>query len=391
MSNDAQQPATRAITAGRGHSGQSLAPALWASSVWQSADLADANRRATTLRSGEFYGRYANPTVASFEEAVATLEGAEASLAFASGMGAISTTILALCSAGDHIVAQRQLYSATLAFLQGPCARFGIDVTYVDGTKPGAFAAALRPGRTMLVIAETPSNPLLELVDLDELGALARADHAGRFDVRHTARPAAAGARCASVAAFGDEGNRRPQRRDARSDQRAARTARQHLVVQRVARRDRRRRSMHSTRCAAFARLAVRSNHQAASALHIAETLQQHPAVKAVHYPGLAHASAARSREATDAALRNGAGDRPCWRARSGRATAQHVCNSCESPPRSADQRRCCAIHARRRTSASPTPRPPSRASAPGCCACRSDWKIRPICSPISPTLLSAS
>jgi len=86
-------------------------------------------------------------------------------------MGALTTTILALCSSGSHIVAQHQLYAGTLAFLQGPCARFGIDVTFVDGTKPGAFADAVQPGRTMLVLAETPSNPLLELIDLDERGA----------------------------------------------------------------------------------------------------------------------------------------------------------------------------------------------------------------------------
>lgn len=286
MPNDAHQPATRAITAGRGHSGSSLAPALWASSVWQSADLADANRRATTLRSGEFYGRYANPTVASFEDAVAALEGAEASLAFASGMGAISTTILALCSAGDHIVAQRQLYSATLAFLQGPCARFGIEVTFVDGTKPGAFAEALRPGRTMLVIAETPSNPLLELVDLDEVGALRGpitlvdstfATPLGQQPLAHgvhlslhSATKGIAGHNDAtlgvisgarelldSIWSYSVLHGATPSPFDALNALRGIRT------------------------------LAVRSNHQAASALHIAETLQRHPAVKAAHYPGL--------------------------------------------------------------------------------------------------------
>jgi O-acetylhomoserine/O-acetylserine sulfhydrylase-like pyridoxal-dependent enzyme len=68
-------------------------------------------------------------------------------------MGAVTSVILALCSKGDHIVAQRQLYGGTVAFLNGPCARFGIDVTFVDGSKPGAFAAAVMPGRTMLVIA----------------------------------------------------------------------------------------------------------------------------------------------------------------------------------------------------------------------------------------------
>ena len=80
-----------------------------------------------------------------FEDAVAELEGAEAALAFSSGMGAIATVVLALCSTGDHIVAQRQIYSGTQLFLQGACPRFGIDVTFVDGTEPGAFAAAVRP------------------------------------------------------------------------------------------------------------------------------------------------------------------------------------------------------------------------------------------------------
>jgi cystathionine beta-lyase/cystathionine gamma-synthase len=164
--------ATTAITAGRSANGSSLAPPLWSSSTWVSEGLHDARRRATGQRSGEFYARYANPTVRAFEEALAELEGAQDALAFGSGMGALTTTILALCGSGSHIVAQRQLYSGTLAFLQGPCRRFGIDVTIVDGTRPGELAAAVRPGRTMLVIAESPSNPLLELVDLDEVGAI---------------------------------------------------------------------------------------------------------------------------------------------------------------------------------------------------------------------------
>lgn len=166
------QPATQAITAGRAASGRSLAPALWASTAWESEGLADARRRAMGTRIGEFYSRYGNPTVRSFEDAIAALEGAEDALAFASGMGAVSSVVLALCSAGDHIVAQRNLYAGTLAFLQGPCRRFGIETTLVDGHVPGAFAAAVRPGKTMMVLAETPSNPRLDLVDLDELGAL---------------------------------------------------------------------------------------------------------------------------------------------------------------------------------------------------------------------------
>ena len=150
-------PETLAITAGRGASGASLAPALWASSTWESDGLDDAHRRATTLRHDGFYSRYSNPTVRSFEQAIAELEGAEESLAFASGMGAVASTVFALCSTGSHIVTQRQLYAGTLAFLQGPCRRMGIDVTYVDVATPGAFADAVEPGRTMLVLAETPS------------------------------------------------------------------------------------------------------------------------------------------------------------------------------------------------------------------------------------------
>lgn len=294
------QPATRAITAGREHSGRSLAPALWASSTWQSADMTDARRRATGVRSGEFYGRYANPTVTSFEDAVAQLEGAESALAFASGMGAISTVVLALCGAGDHIVAQRQLYSATLAFLQGPCARFGIDVTFVDGTEPGAFAAAVRPGRTVLVVAETPSNPLLEIVDLAALGALRGPivmvdstfatplgqrplEHGVHLSL-HSATKGIAGHNDATLGVVSGERDlidaiwgysvlhgATPSPFDALNALRGIRT------------------------------LAVRTRHQAESALRIARALQQHPAVVAVHHPGLdshpQHALAARQME----------------------------------------------------------------------------------------------
>ena len=166
-----QQPETTAITAGRDESG-SLAPALWASSTWDTTDLDGTHAGATTVHGTGFYSRYANPTVQSFEQAIAKLEGTEAALAFGSGMGAIAATIFALCSTGDHIVAQRNCYAGTLGFLDGPCKRMGIDVTYVDGRNAGEFAAAVRPGKTILVMAETPSNPHLDIVDLDALGAI---------------------------------------------------------------------------------------------------------------------------------------------------------------------------------------------------------------------------
>ena len=165
------QVATTAITSGRGES-NALAPSLSTSSTWTSSGLEESNRQANALHQTGNYSRYANPTVEHFEHAIAELENTESALAFASGMGAISSVILALCSTGDHIVAQRNCYAGTLAFLNGPCARLGIDVTFVDGRNAHEFASAVRPGKTMLVMAESPSNPLLDLVDLTELGKI---------------------------------------------------------------------------------------------------------------------------------------------------------------------------------------------------------------------------
>ena len=164
---------TRAIRAGRADNETALAPILWATTTFVTPTVAEGRAMATTAGANRFYSRYGNPTVKGFEDAIAELEGAEAARAFASGMGAISAVILGLCSAGDHIVAQRQLYAGTQLLLQTACPRFGIDVTFVDGTKPGAFAEAIRPGKTTLVFAETPANPRLDLVDLDEIGAIA--------------------------------------------------------------------------------------------------------------------------------------------------------------------------------------------------------------------------
>ena len=170
-SNENQQPATTSITAGRDGS-NSLAPTLSTSSTWSSSGLEESNRQANALHQTGNYSRYANPTVEAFEHAIAELENTQAALAFASGMGAVSSVVLALCSTGDHIVAQRNCYAGTYAFLVGPCARLGIDVTFVDGRNAQEFAAAVRPGKTMLVMAESPSNPHIDLVDLTELGKI---------------------------------------------------------------------------------------------------------------------------------------------------------------------------------------------------------------------------
>src|SRR5690606_15360563 len=146
-------PETRAIRAGRADNDGALAPILWSTTTFVTPTVDEGRRMATATDSTHFYSRYGNPTVRAFEDALADLEGAEAARAFASGMGAISSVVLALCSPGDHVVAQRQLYGGTAQLLTGVCPRFGIEVTFVDATEPGAFEAAVRPGKTVLVLA----------------------------------------------------------------------------------------------------------------------------------------------------------------------------------------------------------------------------------------------
>lgn len=171
-SDDGLKPETVALQAGRSANGQSLAPVLWATSTFETNTVAEGRKLATSVGATTFYSRYGNPTVNAFEEAMAELEGAEGARAFASGMGAVAAVVLGLCSKGDHIVSQKQIYSGTQMLLQSVCPRFGIDVTFVDCADPQAWRDAVIAGRTMVLLAETPANPRLDLVDLAEFGAI---------------------------------------------------------------------------------------------------------------------------------------------------------------------------------------------------------------------------
>ena len=166
-------PETSLIRSGRSEQPDSLAPVLFPSTTHVVETLEEGQRKSRDLTERRFYSRHSNPSVGAFEEAMAELEGAESARAFASGMGAISSVVLGLCEAGDHIVAQRQLYGATFLFLQWVKSRLGIEVTFVDAAETGSFAAGLRPQQTKLVFAETPSNPRLDIVDLRALGDIA--------------------------------------------------------------------------------------------------------------------------------------------------------------------------------------------------------------------------
>ncbi|SOB78979.1 trans-sulfuration enzyme family protein [Streptomyces sp. 1331.2] len=137
-------------------------------------DSSDALSRSFAGPDGAFvYNRHGNPTVRSLEQAVADLEGGVGALATASGMGAISTVLLALLRAGDHVIAQRSLYGGTHALLVDLAERRGVEVTHVGGDDPEEVRAALRP-QTRLLYLETVSNPTTRVTDLPGLIAVAK-------------------------------------------------------------------------------------------------------------------------------------------------------------------------------------------------------------------------
>ncbi|UYV38462.1 O-succinylhomoserine sulfhydrylase [Rhodobacteraceae bacterium D3-12] len=141
--------------------------------VYDSAEQAEA--RFIETGPDEFiYARYGNPTVAMFEERIATLEGAEAAFATASGMAAVNAALMAPLKAGDHVVAARALFGSCLYILEEILPRFGVEVTLVDGTDLDQWRAALRPD-TALVFFESVSNPTLEIVDIAAVSGLAHA------------------------------------------------------------------------------------------------------------------------------------------------------------------------------------------------------------------------
>jgi len=163
---------TRAVRAGRTYSEGSLAPVLWPSTTYFNRSVDEEYALALAMHPGKFYSRNGSPSVLEFEDAVAELEGAEAALAFASGMGAICSVLLTFCGSGDHVVAQSSTFSVTNQMFTMLCPRLGIDVTFVDATDSDAVRAAVRPGKTQLVFVESPCNPGLSVVDLDAIGSI---------------------------------------------------------------------------------------------------------------------------------------------------------------------------------------------------------------------------
>ncbi|GAA2111757.1 trans-sulfuration enzyme family protein [Actinomadura alba] len=251
------------------------------------AGAAEGDGEGVHARGGFIYSRLANPTVRALEDAVADLEGGAGALAAGSGMGAINTVLRGLLRTGDHVIAQRCLYGGTHTTLRELTDRWGVEVTYVSGDDPEEVRAALRP-RTRILYLETIANPTTQVVDLPALIAaapgvvsvvdntfatplLCRPIEYGADVVVHSATKYLSGHAdvLAGVAVFADAGLLREvwdsgTELGATADPFAA-----WLILR------------------GMATLSLRMERHCSNAQTLAERLSAHPAVAAVHYPGL--------------------------------------------------------------------------------------------------------
>jgi O-acetylhomoserine (thiol)-lyase len=167
---------TRAIHAGNIPDPVTGARALpiYQTSAFVFDDTADAAARFALQKYGNIYSRLANPTVASFEERVASLEGGLGAVATASGLSAQYITFASLAGAGDHIVASANLYGGSITQLDVTLRRFGVETTFVQSADPADYAAAITD-KTKLIFAETVANPSGEIADIEGLAEVAHA------------------------------------------------------------------------------------------------------------------------------------------------------------------------------------------------------------------------
>lgn len=147
-----------------------VAPPIYQTSTFEVSDNQEQVRVTTTDR---YYTRWGNPTWTLAEETLAAIEGTDRALTFASGMGAITTTVLGLLKTGDHIVAQRDIYGGVTKYFSQWLPRVGIETTFVDTTDYDQYERAIQ-GNTRMLYLESPTNPGLRVVDMRKTAALAR-------------------------------------------------------------------------------------------------------------------------------------------------------------------------------------------------------------------------
>src|SRR6266849_3846825 len=251
-------------------------------------EVTDSDEQVRATSSDMFYTRYGNPTHTVAEKAIVELEGADAALLFASGMGAITTSILALLKSGDHVVAQRDIYGGATKFLSQWLPKLGIETTLVDTTEYDQHARAIQPN-TKLLYLESPTNPILRVVDLNKVTALAKQHNLITFIDSTFATPINQRPADFGIDLVMHSGTKYFA---GHSD----------LICGIVAGRGDLIETIHSTRTTlggnmdphaawlllrGIKTLAVRVQRQNDNALRVAQFLAQHPKVRRVHYPFL--------------------------------------------------------------------------------------------------------
>ena len=167
---------TQAVHAGKGTSWPKSRPAvqpIYQTTVFSFDSLEDVDQAFSGDEGTFVYSRFGNPSLQALEQALAQLEGGEAGLVASSGMSAITSAILSLCGTGDHIITTQDLYGGTQVLFSREMNRLGIEVSFVDVTKPSAIEEAIKPN-TKVLFVETISNPLMKVVDLVSLAAIKR-------------------------------------------------------------------------------------------------------------------------------------------------------------------------------------------------------------------------
>ncbi|TAK93678.1 MAG: O-succinylhomoserine sulfhydrylase [Aquabacterium sp.] len=151
--------------------------ALFLTSSFTHPDAATAAARFANEEEAFVYSRFTNPTTMMFERRLAALEGTEAAIGTASGMSAILLMIMGLLKAGDHVICSRSVFGATIVLFEREFGKFGVETTFVSQTDLSEWRAAVKPN-TKLLFAETPSNPLTEVCDIQALADIAHANGA---------------------------------------------------------------------------------------------------------------------------------------------------------------------------------------------------------------------
>jgi len=287
MAKSKYRPETKAVRGGTDLSRKNapLATPIYQTSTFEVTDNEEQLRRTPT---DTFYTRYGNPTNTVAEKAIAELEGTEQALLFASGMGAITTSILALLKSGDHVVAQRDIYGGASKFLGQWLPKLGIETTFVDTTEYEQHERAIRPN-TRLLYLESPTNPTLRVVDLRRVAAIAKKHNLvtmidSSFATPINCRPAEYGIDLVMHSGTKYLGGH--------SDVIAGVVAGRSELIEKI----------HATRTTlgvcmdphaawlllrGIRTLVVRVERQNENALRVAQFLVQHPNVRSVHYPFL--------------------------------------------------------------------------------------------------------